>query len=296
MGLIDNSYFRSNFFRKALMMKKIYYFVLASALFLGACNGNDSDNSDTTTTANTNNGEPTAIPYSVINVYPHDTAAYTEGLFFHDGDLYESTGGMQTPESPSKSFIVKRTIQDLKPIKQMDLQKGIFGEGINIINGKLYQLTYTEHKVFVYDAKTWAKVGEFNWPREGWAMTNDGKSLIISTGDSNLYYVNPNDFSVEKIVGVTTNMGPLGNINELEYVDGMVYANVFGQNQIVKIDPNSGKVVGVLDLTDINAKNGIKYSPKDAGNDVLNGIAYNPTTKTFFVTGKRWPKIFEIRL
>ena len=210
-------------------------------------------------------------------------------MFFQDGDLYESTGG-------DKSFIVKRKIESTSPLKKMDLPKPLFGEGITILNGKLYQLTYTENKVFVYDAKTWNKVGELNWPHQGWGMTTDGKSLILSIGDSNLYFVNPKDFSVEKIVGVTTNMGPLSQINELEYVDGVIYANVFESNNIVKIDPVSGKVLGVLDLSDINAKNGVKYTPTDPNNDVLNGIAYNPTTKTFYVTGKRWPKIFEIRL
>lgn len=271
-----------------MIMKKLCYSLLALTLFLGACKGNNTDDNTGTVTANSN--EPVAIPYSVVNIYPHDTAAYTEGLFIQDGNLYESTGG-------DKSFIVKRSIQDATPIKKMDLDKSIFGEGINIFNGKLYQLTYTEHKVFVYDANTWKKIGEFAWPREGWAMTNDGKSLIVSTGDSNLYFVNPNDFSIEKIVGVTDNYGPRASINELEYVDGMVYANLFGSNKIVKIDPNSGRIVGVLDLTDINTKNGVNYTPGGHdNNDVLNGIAYNPATKTFLVTGKRWPKIFEIKL
>lgn len=273
-------------------MKKFYYLAIASALFLAACNGGDSNGNGTTgtTTTPTTSADIPNIPYQVINIYPHDTAAYTEGLFFHEGDLYESTGG-------DKSFIVKRTIQDAKPIKQMELMKPFFGEGIAILDGKLYQLTWQEHKAFVYDAKTWNKIGEFNWPQEGWGMTTDGKNLIISTGSSNIYYVNPKDFSVEKIVGVTNNYGPVPRINELEYVDGMIYANVFMTDEIVKIDPTSGKVVGVLNLTDINQKNGINYAPGgNDGNDVLNGIAYNPDTKTFFVTGKRWPKIFEIKL
>jgi len=277
-----------------MISKSFYHIAIVSALFLGACNGgNDSQGNtsvSTTETNNANSGEPVAIPYSVVNIYPHDTAAYTEGLFLQDGNLYESTGG-------DKSFIVKRTLADEKPLKKMDLAKPLFGEGINIINGKLYQLTWTEHKVFVYDANTWNKVGEFSWPQEGWGMTNDGKSLILSTGSSNIYYVNPNDFSVEKIVGVSDIYGPKAQINELEYVDGMLYANVFGTDNIIKIDPETGKIVGVIDLTDINKKNGINYTPGGhEGNDVLNGIAYNPATKTFLVTGKNWPKIFEIKL
>lgn len=276
---------------------KSYAWLIASTLFLGACNGNNSNTENNNTSTTTVSTDIPNIPYQVVNIYPHDTAAYTEGLFLHDGELYESTGGTEDKESPYKSFIAKRSIQDEKPLKKMDLAKGIFGEGINIINGKLYQLTWKEHKVFVYDANTWAKVGELTWPHEGWGITTDGKSLIISTGDSNLYFVNPTDFSIEKIVGVTNNMGPVANINELEYVDGMVYANIFTTNTIIKIDPSSGKIVGTLDLTDINTKNGINYTPgsKD-GQDVLNGIAYNPATKTFLVTGKNWPKIFEIKL
>ncbi len=274
-------------------MKKCYYLMIASAIFWCACKGK---NPNSESNADSNNGEPPTIPYTVINIYPHDTAAYTEGLFFHDGDLYESTGGFGTGDDYHKSFIIKRTINDVKPLKRMDLQKGLFGEGTNIINGKLYQLTWQDHKVFVYDASTWKKIGEFTWPQEGWGMTTDGKSLIISTGSSNLYYVNPDDFSVQKIVGVTDNYGPRANINELEYVDGMIYANVFETDSILKIDPNSGKIVGTFMLTDINQKNGVNYTAGSNGNNVLNGIAYNPTTKTFFVTGKNWPKIFEIRL
>ncbi|WP_447640026.1 MULTISPECIES: glutaminyl-peptide cyclotransferase [Chitinophagaceae] len=267
---------------------KSYVWLVVVTLFLGACNGNNS-NTDNTPVTTTSTDIPN-IPYQVVNIYPHDTAAYTEGLFFHDGDLYESTGG-------DKSFIVKRTIQDEKPLKKMDLAKPLFGEGITILNGKLYQLTWTEHKVLVYDTKTWSKIGELSWPHEGWGMTTDGKSLILSTGDSNLYYVNPADFSIEKIVGVTDQYGPKGGINELEYVDGMIYSNVFGTDIILKIDPSSGKIIGTLDMTDINKKNGINYvTGGHDNNDVLNGIAYNPTTKTFFVTGKRWPKIFEIKL
>ncbi len=273
-----------------MLIRKSYTWVIALTLLLGACKGNNSsDDGSAVSTTSTNTNDVPTIPYTVINIYPHDTAAYTEGLFFYNGDLYESTGN-------DKSFIVRRTIQSETPIKKMDLVKPYFGEGSIILDGKLYQLTWTDHKAFVYDVNTWNKVGEFVWPHEGWGMTTDGKSLIISTGSSNLYYVNPKDFSVEKIVGVSSNYGPDANINELEYVDGMIYANKFETNTINKIDPSLGKIVGKIDLTDINSKNGVNYTPNDPGNDVLNGIAYNPTTKTFFVTGKRWPKIFEIKL
>lgn len=276
-------------------MKKIFYVLLSSVVF-AACNGNNSTDQNTTTQiTDQSSTDPANINYSVVNVYPHDTAAYTEGLFWENGFLYESTGGN---DDGRKSFVIKRSLKDIKPIQQLDIPSNFFGEGITILGDKLFELTWQEHKVFVYDAKTFQKTGEFSWPQEGWGMTTDGKSLIISTGSSNVYYVNPADFSVEKIVGVSNNYGPLAKLNELEYVDGFIYANVWQTTSIVKIDPNSGKVVAVIDLSDIKQKSGKDFALVNdpTGDKVLNGIAYNPTTKTFYVTGKDWPYIYELKL
>jgi glutamine cyclotransferase len=230
---------------------------------------------------------PAIINYSVVNVYPHDTSSFTEGLQWHDGALYEGTGEY------GKSHLLKVSLKDGKILKKLPLDKVFFGEGITVLNGKIYQLTYKEHKVFVYDEKTWNKIKEFSWQNgEGWGMTTDGKQLIISTGSSNLYFVNPETFQTNKIVSVNSNYGPVANVNELEWVNGKIYANVFETPYIIKIDAESGKVEGRMDLTDILRKHGKDTEPTN----VLNGIAYDSTKNFFYVTGKNWPALFEIKL
>lgn len=259
--------------------------ILISLFVLLAASCNNSNHSDAQSNPDAMNAAdiPT-INYQVINIYPHDSSSFTEGLFLLDGKMYESAG------LNDKSKIKVYDLPTGKTIQTVVLPK-LFGEGISVINNKLYQLTWKEHKVFVYDYPSLNKAGEMTWPYEGWGMTNDGKHLIISTGSSNLYYVDPADFKILKTVNVSNNYGPLSNINELEYVDGFIYANVWETDNIVKIDPNSGKVVAMLDLSNIRQKNGVP-----ATGDVLNGIAYDPAKKTLLVTGKDWPKIFELKL
>ncbi len=232
---------------------------------------------------------PAVINYSVVNVYPHDTSSFTEGLQWHDGVLYEGTGEY------GKSHLLKVNLKDGKITQKLALDKAFFGEGITVLNGKIYQLTYQEKKVFVYDAKTWKKINEFTWDNgEGWGMTTDGKQLIISTGSSNLYFVNPEDFKVNKIVSVNSNYGPVANVNELEWVNNKIYANVFETPYIIRIDPESGKVEGRMDFSDILQKHG--KSVQDPRSDVLNGIAYDSTKNSLFITGKKWPLLFEVKL
>lgn len=263
------------------MYKLILGFIVVACF---SCNNNNQSSSiNIPETSN----EPKNLNYQVVNIFPHDSSSYTEGLFIQNDSLFES----------GKSSIFIRSIPDFKLVKKMELPKDLFGEGTTVLNGKLYQLTYTEHIINVYDAKTWKKIGTYNWPLEGWGMTTDGNSLIVSTGNSNLYYLNPTSLKVEKVVGVSSNYGFVSAINELEYVDGFIYANIFERNNIKKIDPSSGKVVADIDLSNINRNNGIDYIPGSKnGNDVLNGIAYNKATGTFYITGKLWPKIFEIKL
>lgn len=262
------------------MMKSIFIFLF---IFLAAsCKNGNNSQAQTTDTANVSD-IPT-INYQVINVYPHDSSSFTEGLFMLDGKMYESAG------LNDKSKILVYDLPTGKISQTIVLPK-LFGEGISVIGNKLYQLTWKSHKVFVYDYPSLNKTGELSWPYEGWGMTNDGKNLIISTGSSMLYYVNPADFKIVKTVNVSNNYGPLSNINELEYVDGFIYANVWETDNIVKIDPDKGKVVGMLDLSNIRQKNGVP-----ATGDVLNGIAYDPAKKTLLVTGKDWAKIFELKL
>jgi glutaminyl-peptide cyclotransferase len=269
-----------------------YLALIFLIFFLTSCNGNRSEATTTTDETNTN-PPPPLLSYNIVNVYPHDTASFTEGLFLHNNALYESTG------LEGRSKLRKINIKTGKAEKEIKLDSIQFGEGISIINNKIYQLTYTKHTVFVYDANTFKKIKEMTWPFEGWGMTTDGKELIISTGGSNLYFVNPDDFKIIKQVNVIDNYGPVGNINELEYVNGTIYANLYETNYILKIDPETGKVTGKLDLTGILDKSNIPYNPAkydaNSGN-VLNGIAFDSAKNSLYVTGKYWPALFEIKL
>lgn len=273
------------------MIKKYACIGLSALLF--SCGGNTDSNNTDTGADNANNPMPAALDYTVIKVYPHDTSSYTQGLIWHNNTLYEGTGR----EGFSK--LAKMNIETGKAEQQQLIAKNEFGEGITILNNKIYQLTWQNHKVHVYDLATLKKVKEFSWTYEGWGITSDGKNLIISTGSSNLYYVDTATFNILKTVGVTDNYGPVENLNELEMVNGSIYANRYLTNYILKINPETGKVEGRLDLQDIFRKSGKTYDAgaiPDPDQDVLNGIAFNPATNTFYVTGKQWPALFEIKL
>jgi glutaminyl-peptide cyclotransferase len=171
----------------------------------------------------------------------------------------------------------------------------IFGEGITIFKNKIYQLTWRSHVVYVYDIANIDKPEKtFNWPYEGWGLTNNGSDLIISDGSSKLYFVNPDDFRLKSTISVTEQGSPVYYLNELEYVDGFVFANVYQTDKIIKIDPSSGFVVGKMDLAGVIQKFAPGYIPKPE-EEVLNGIAYDSATKKFLITGKRWPKMFELK-
>lgn len=237
------------------------------------------------------NDIPAVMNYTITNVYPHNTGSYTEGLEWHDTTLYESTGNYGV------SKLARVSLTTGKDIQKIDLPKEYFGEGITVFNNKIYQLTWETGKCFVYDFKTFKKIKEFSYEGEGWGMTNDGKYLINNNRSNNLYYRDPETFQVVKTVPVTDNNGPLVNINEMEYVDGFIYANVWLTNKIVKIDPATGKVVAQADFSYVLNK----YAPgaisdeSQASNEVLNGIAYDSVGKRFFITGKHWPKLFELK-
>lgn len=263
-------------------MKKILLPFL-SVVVLAACNGN-SDSQTTETTAPVVSNEPPTLSYTVTNIYPHDTSSFTEGLEWYKNNLYESTG------LNNKSKLAKVDLKTGKDLQKVTFPE--FGEGITILNGKLYQLTYTEKKCFVYDVNTFKKIKEFTYDGEGWGMTNNGKLLIMNNGGDKLYFRDPETFAVKNIVSVTDNNGPLDSINEMELVDGVIYANVWQKDFIVKINPETGKVIGKADFSGMKEK----YFPELAANtDVLNGIAYDSTAKRFFITGKNWPKLFEVK-
>ena len=276
-------------------MRTPAFLVVLATCFLWSCscnnnpgkgNGNDS--------VVTNPGEvaPPVINYSVIKTYPHDTTSYTEGLFWQNNMLYESTGNYGESELRTNNLA---TGQATKVIK---LGKEFFGEGISLINNKLYQLTYKEKKVFVYDPATFKPRKEYEWTTgQGWGMTHNDSELIISNGSSNLYFVDPETFKTKRIVGVTNNYGPVPAINELEYVNGVIYSNVYESNTILKIDANTGKVLGTMDFTGILEKYGTPRPDEFYGEgSVLNGIAYDAAKNSFYITGKNWPTVFEIKL
>lgn len=231
-----------------------------------------------------------AISYSVVKTYPHDTTAFTEGLLFNEGRLFESTGDVDyLPQTKSAFGIVNQETGKLDIKVEIDKQAH-FGEGMVILNGKIYQVTLDSHVGFVYDAKTYKKLDQFNYQTEGWGLTTDGKSIIMSDGSFNLTYFNPQTYAIEKTVAVTEKGYGLDHLNELEFINGFIYANVWMTNYIVKINPETGEVVGKLDLDDLNVKSREKYSRSLE----MNGIAYDPASDKILVTGKLWPAIYEI--
>jgi glutamine cyclotransferase len=228
------------------------------------------------------------ISYSIIDQLPHDTGAYTQGLEFHNGKLFEGTGDYEN----SSLRIVSP--ESGKPEKRWKLKDpALFGEGITIFNGKLYQLTWQNNIAFVYDMKDLDKPAkQLNWPYEGWGITHNEKELIISDGSANLFFTDPENLRVLRTVTVTENGRPIERLNELEFVDGAVFANVYTSNEIVKIDPVTGNLLGRMMLENLLTRE--DFVP--GRTDVLNGIAYDSTTKAFYITGKRWPRMFRIKI
>ena len=235
--------------------------------------------------------ETPQIAYNITNIYPHDTSAFTEGLQVYNGKFYEGTG--MEKESTLRIADIKTGRVEKKHFYK---DTTIFGEGMQVFKGKIYQLTWKNHIVFVYDEKNIDQpIKTLQWPYQGWGMTNNGTDLIISDGSSNLYFVDPETFKVKSTIAVTEDGKPINYVNELEYIDGFIYSNVWQTNFIIKIDPANGHIIGKIDLSGL----GEKYFPKEIipeRTDVLNGIAYDSTTKKIYVTGKRWPKMFEIKL
>lgn len=286
-------------FATHLYIMKPYLLLALSGLFISSCGNNDTGSS--TTTNSTTEAAPPLIGYSVINTLPHDTSFYTEGFELHDGTLYESSGsGSAEPDSETVLFPSAFGAVDSKTgkvaIKASLDNKKYFGEGITFFGNKVYQLTWKNQQGFVYDAKTFKKLGEFSYTGEGWALTHDSTHLIMSDGSSNLRIIDPSSIpgaiKVVNILGVTDNNGPVGDINELEYANGFIYANQYRTNYILKIDPSNGKVLAKMDMSKLDAEARAKHPNAE----VLNGIAFNPANGTFYVTGKNWPLIYEIRL
>ncbi len=221
----------------------------------------------------------------VTREYPHDTAAFTQGLIWHDGQMYESTGEVGT------SGIRRVKLETGEVLQKRDLPPPHFGEGIAILGDKMFQLTWKTGSAFVYDLKSFAPRGEFTYDGEGWGLTTDGTQLIMSDGTPILRYVNPADFTVTRRVTVTENGTPVSNLNELEWVKGEVWANVWLSDKIARIDPQSGAVLGYINLTGL-----LPQAVRTGREDVMNGVAYDAAGDRIFVTGKRWARLYEISL
>jgi glutaminyl-peptide cyclotransferase len=230
--------------------------------------------------------------YDVVRVYPHDRTAFTEGLFYLNGFLYEATG------LEGRSSVRKVKLETGEVVQQQELPEAYFGEGIIKWKDKLYQMTYKTEVGFIYDFATLHKTGEFHYTGQGWAFTTDGRQIYMNgshalnaeASDPVIRIWDPETLKETGIIHVTDEGRPVENLNELEWVRGEIYANIWQTNRIARIDPKTGHVTGWVDLT------GILSSGDSQGVDVLNGIAYDAEHDRLFVTGKLWPKLFEIRL
>lgn len=221
----------------------------------------------------------------VIAAYPHDSAAFTQGLFFSDGRLFESTG------QEGESAIRELDLATGKVKREVRLPAEYFGEGSTIWDKTIVSLTWKHGKGFRWDRDTFRKLGEFAYTGEGWGLTQDGRSLILSDGSNELRFLDPKTFAEQWRIRVTWRGRPLRQLNELEYVQGEIFANVWHQDVIVRIDPATGVIKGAIDLRAVTASLGL-----DDGEAVLNGIAWDAKAGKLYVTGKRWPKLFEIAL
>jgi len=227
-----------------------------------------------------------ADAYQIVHIYPHDSKAFTQGLIYVDGHLYESTG------LNGRSSIRMEDLSTGRVVQRYDLPAQYFGEGLTAWGSDLIQLTWKAHKGFVYDRFSFSLLRTFQYEGEGWGLTHDNKQLIMSDGTSYLRFLDPKSFRVIKRIHVTDETGhPVQNLNELEYIHGEIYANIWETNKIVRISPRTGRVIGWIDLSGI-----IDYGELESSDAVLNGIAYDSTGARLFVTGKLWPKLFEIRV
>jgi glutamine cyclotransferase len=219
-----------------------------------------------------------------MNSYPHDKSAYTQGLIYRDGMLYEGTGLYQ------QSSLRKVDLQSGEVLQRHDLLPAYFGEGITELGGRLYQLTWKEQIGFIYDLETFERLDDFSYSTEGWGLTQDGKQLIMSDGSNRLQFRDPQDLSVMATQPVLSGDKPVDRLNELEYVDGEVWANIYQTSCIARIDPQSGQVVGWIDIRGLLNPDEMRLA------EVPNGIAYDAQGGRIFVTGKLWPRLFEIEI
>ncbi|HYY57316.1 MAG TPA: glutaminyl-peptide cyclotransferase [Pyrinomonadaceae bacterium] len=229
--------------------------------------------------------EAPVYTFQVTGSWPHDAAAFTQGLEIHHGLLYESTGGY------GSSSLRQVELQTGRVLRKVDVPSQYFAEGITIFQGRIYQLTWQSHKGFIYDLDSFERMGEFAYEGEGWGLTHDDRSLIMSDGTNRIRFLSPVNYAVERSIKVYDRDRPLMKLNELEYIKGEIYANIWKADWIVRLDPENGKILGWIDLKGL-----LPASERSAETDVLNGIAYDASNERLFVTGKLWPKLFQIGL
>lgn len=260
---------------------------LLSFLLAGCGQGKAQASSQVTATVQTSTpaDDIPVYTYEVVHAWPHRRDAFTEGLLFLNGTLWESTGLY------GQSSLRKVDLTTGNILKRVDLPAQYFGEGLAVLNGRLFQLTWRAHRGFVYDLDTLKKEKEFSYANEGWGLTTDGQSLIMSDGTPQIRFLDPDTFAVKRTISITAHGQPVNALNELEYIKGEIYANIWTTDYAVRIDPATGKVTGMIDFTGLLAP-----ADRDAHTDVLNGIAYDAAHDRLFVTGKNWPKLFEVRL
>ncbi len=222
----------------------------------------------------------------VINKFPHDVNAFTQGLFFHKGFLYESTG------QKGQSSLRKVEIETGKIIKKIDLAPDIFAEGAVLVNNKIYQISWLNKKCFVYDLNSFNLIKTFDYHGEGWGLTYTGSELVMSDGSNILRFINPENFQTIRLLPVTDmNFNPVNYLNELEFINGEIWANVWQSDNIIRIDTASGIIKGIIDCSILRT-----YIRYNTNTDVLNGIAYDPEGKRLFLTGKNWNFLFEVEI
>lgn len=253
------------------------------AMTLAACSGRTKTLRTETPAATP--AAPRTYTYRVIESYPHSTDSYTQGLLFADGVMWEGTGEY------GHSRLQRIDLETGRTDVVATLPRSEFGEGIALLDGKIYQLTWENNKAYVYDAATGRQLRTFAYAGEGWGLTTDGERLYMSDGSEYLRILDPETFRVQRRVPVTFRGAPVQLLNELEWIDGKIWANVYVTDQIVIIDPASGIVEGVIDLRGLLPDEEIAPDT-----DVLNGIAYDAASERIFVTGKRWSKLFEIEI
>jgi len=264
------------------------FLCLLLAACTASCQSSQTNSSQTQTpvpgTARTPAKSIPILTATVIRTYPHDPKAFTQGLEFADGRLYESTG--RTGQSTLRECV----LESGKVLRKVNLLENEFGEGLTVLHGKIYQLTWLSKKGFIYDQRTFKKIGEFPFSSEGWGLTHDDASLILSDGSNQLKFIDPANFTLARTLEVYAGIEAVTNLNELEYLHGQIWANIWHSSRIARIDPQSGQVLSWIELAPL-----VNREQRE-GEDVLNGIAYDASADRLVVTGKNWPELLEIKV